>query len=246
MADTTNTTSHPTRGAFSFSNTKAPRGRRPRAGGDHYEASTRGSSRAPRGSARAAPGGHGVRSGRIEKSRGRGRGCGRAHAPRTPRTPRDSTNSPTSSGSGAGRGTATGGPTSSPASQLQLQAIETKLQEVIRRVKRDMEVHAEEPVYFCRPMDKLWGFLSPVNNEGVFEVNGWQYNTIEMYLNACKAKAVGRDDLWKRVLQSGIVGGLKPTNGGESDVVRGFEVKRDGERDPGEAEWADGKDFRVR
>jgi hypothetical protein len=227
-----------------------PRGRRPR-GGDHYEpgTSSRCSSRAPRGGThgggRAAPGGHGVRGGRIEKPRDRGRGKPPMHhPPRTRRTPRDATSSPATgglaSGTGSGEREASGGPTSSPAPHGEVVA--GKARDTIRRIKKDLEMYAEAPIYFCRPTDKLWWFLSPVNNEGVFELDGWQYNTVDMYLNACKAKAVGRDDLWKRVLQSGIVGGLKRKDGeAEIDVVKGFDVKLDGEREQREIDWADGK-----
>jgi predicted NAD-dependent protein-ADP-ribosyltransferase YbiA (DUF1768 family) len=115
---------------------------------------------------------------------------------------------------------------------------------MLARAKSETLVDAAAPVVFARPNHQVWGFLSPVY-AAPFEVDGWTFSCVDMFMNASKAKVMGREDLWKKVLQGrflstiGLMGRLEREKA--SVEIKGMEVQLDGERNEEEKRWGGGE-----
>jgi predicted NAD-dependent protein-ADP-ribosyltransferase YbiA (DUF1768 family) len=109
----------------------------------------------------------------------------------------------------------------------------------IKRIKGVTEAAPQTRIVFARPTEGDWGFLSPLWKAD-FEVDGWVYGTMEMWMDASKAKAVEREDVWKQIIQ-GLIGSSE-------QEIKGFEVRLDnssGERSVEEITWADGESREI-
>lgn len=102
----------------------------------------------------------------------------------------------------------------------------------VEEIEKETGRDPERPVLFMSSKG-VYGFLSPLFGFTGFEVDGWLYPDVFTYMKGEKAKAVGKDDLWKKIIQDRD--GSRRTNW----VINGLDVKKDGEGvDEKEKNWA--------